>query len=262
MRLPKYVYPDPRFRLNAGISDMRHIFVVGAPRSGTTMLANVIANHPAICSLDSETSLFAWKDTFLLFEGKAGMNSWRFNAFRREHKDLVAMFDALAQQRLAETGATRFLEKTPQHVLNLDYILKHFPKAQVVNIIRDPRDAWCSSKSNSSIAQKTPRKFARYWRRCIRTRQEFANHPAIFDIRYEDFTAAPEATLRPLMEWLGEGFDERQLSVEEMGAHHLAGSSRFRQLGKAINTGSVGRWQKDLSAEEVATINRIVEPYL
>ena len=259
MRIPKRVYFNPFFRLFPKTSNENHIFVVGPPRSGTTLVASIISNHPAICSFHSETALFSWRETFLLFEGKAGRNSYQYHRLRQQARDVVSLCDALAAECKEEKGGRRFLEKTPQHVLHLAFILKYFPKAQIINIVRDPRDGFASSRSNASIAQKSAAGFARYWKRCVETRQRFGGHPQIYDIGYETMVAEPDKTIGDVIAWLGESFEKDILGPDRMKQHHLAGSSRFRHLGGPINPSSVGRWKRDLSAAEIATIEEIVD---
>lgn len=258
MRIPKYVYLNPFFRLCRTISEQKHVFVVGAPRSGTTLLANVIANHSNFCSLNSETDLFGWRSSFLLFEGKAGRHSGEFNKFRRQFPDVVQLLDGLADECKKEHGCETFVEKTPQHVFHLAFILKHFPESKIINVIRDPKDAFLSSKSNKSVVQVTPRAFAIYWKKCIEARQDMGDNVAIADVRYEQFVSSPSTELEQLMGWLGEQYEPSQIDPEEMSKHPLSGEAAFRLLGKKISTASVGRWRSELTGKEVETIDRLV----
>jgi hypothetical protein len=257
MRLPKHIYLNPFFRICHTKSSERHVFVVGAPRSGTTLIANVISNHSKFCSLSAETDIFGWKSCFAIFEGSAGMHSGEFNQFRRQFSNVVELVDGLANKCKKQFSSERFVEKTPQHVFHLSFILKHFPQAQVVNVVRDPRDAFVSSKSNKSVVQNNAIKFTKYWRQSISSRQQFVGHKAIKDIRYECFVRSPEFELKELMSWLGADFEPDQIRSDVMANHPRAGHDAFRLLGKPISTASVGRWKSELNLEEVNSIHLI-----
>lgn len=254
MRWPKFIYLNPFFRLCPKRSDEDHIFVVGAPRSGTTLVSNVIANNSAVCSLGSETNIFSWHTCFALFDGKAGLNSDDFNSLRKRHRNVVDLLDELSKSRKTESGRSRFLEKTPQHVFHLGFITKHFPNAKIVNVIRDPRDAYLSSKSNNAIRQKSAHHYGTYWKKSIQARQKFIGHPSIIDIKYESLTNNPSKEFTKLMSWLELDYEESQISPSKMVKDPRAGSKEFRLLGKEISNERNGMYQKELSADEIQEV--------
>jgi hypothetical protein len=258
MRWPKYIYLNPFFRLCSSKSSGNYVFVVGAPRSGTTLVANIISNHRGICSLRSETGLFSWRESFLLFEGKAGRNSYEYNKLRKECPNVVQLFDEIAADTMMKSGCARFLEKTPQHVFHIGFILEHFPKSTIVNVVRNPKDAFVSSRANKAVVQNTPASFAKYWRRCIEARRRYSDREEIVDVHYECLVRNPTIETKRIMAALGESFEPEQISPAMMRDDPRAGSQQFRHLGGAITTASVGRWKAELSENEVQIIDGLV----
>jgi len=82
----------------------------------------------------------------------------------------------------------------------------------VINVIRDPRDGYLSSKSNDAISQKTAKACGRYWKKSIEIRQRFIDSPAVIDIKYENLTNNPEKEFTKLMAWLGLEYEKSQIS--------------------------------------------------
>jgi len=205
---------------------MKLIFLLLAPpRSGTTLISNVIANNKNVCSLRSETNIFSWLTCFSVFEGVAGYNSYQLNLLRKKHNNVVKLIDDLSRLCKEKTNSNRFLEKTPQHVFHLNFITKHFPNAQIVNIVRDPRDGFLSSKSNDGVTQESPKSYGLYWKKSVEARRKLMSNPSIFDITYESLTNNPKEEIKKLMIWLGLDFEEKQISP---------GSKEFALLGKKL----------------------------
>lgn len=258
MRYPKYIYLNPFFRLFGTRSEENHIFVVGAPRSGTTLLSNVIANHSEVCSLKSETNIFSWRTCFYLLEGNAGRNSYEFNKLRKQKRNVVELLDEVAKQCKIEYGCSRFLEKTPQHVLHLDYILKYYPNAYVINIVRDPRDAYLSSKANRAVPQKSAINYARYWKKSILARQKHIASKSIIDCKYEDLTNAPAEEFSRIMSALMLHFEPNQILPSNMKKDPRAHKKQFRLLGSAISNERNGLFKTQLSTKEIRDIESTI----
>ena len=84
----------------------------------------------------------------------------------------MEFFDACVIEDSDGDAGKRFVEKTPQHILHLPFILKWFPQAQVIHLVRDGRDCYCSSKINIDIPQnKSAKEFASYWKNVFLSQQ-------------------------------------------------------------------------------------------
>jgi tetratricopeptide (TPR) repeat protein len=114
-----------------------HVFLVGFPRSGTTLLENVLASHPEVATLEE-------KDTF------GGLTHDFLTDERGRHRLATLTDEEIAQARAAYWSRVRgfgaevtgkvFVDKYPLTSLKLPMVAKFFPKAKVLFAVRDPRD--------------------------------------------------------------------------------------------------------------------------
>ncbi|MCB1234088.1 MAG: sulfotransferase, partial [Verrucomicrobiae bacterium] len=108
----------------------RPILLLGAPRSGTTMLGNLLAGHPAVAYWEEPRGVWT-----------AG------NAYRRDDSlaetdltpRIARRIDAAFADFLSRSGRARFLEKTPGNLLRLRFIRALYPDALLIHLTRDPR---------------------------------------------------------------------------------------------------------------------------
>ncbi len=239
-------------------SQQPHIFVVGAPRSGTTLVKLILDAHPHLISPGYETAFFMFKDIF----------SFKFESFspdelqemRQQCRDIIEFFDQFTLKFLQKKGGSRFVEKTPPHVLRLSFLVKYFPKAQFINVVRDGRDCFCSARHHRNVVQNSHiKRYARYWKRCINARLKLGQHPNILDIKYEKLVTEPEPEIKRLMAFLQEDFDPRQLQPGDYSQNRLTRSKRpqFAQLGQPLNSTSVSRYKSELTPEEIRQFEQI-----
>jgi hypothetical protein len=240
----------------------RPVFIVGAPRSGTTFLGECIAALPeASYHFEPVATKAAGRCVFV---GSWGYWRSRF-AFRSMYRLLLL---------LHANGDLRFVEKTPQNCFLISFLARAFPDARFVHILRDGRDAAVSySKKPWLLASSTAREsreaggylngpHARYWveperrvefekttdfHRCIwawRLHTEWAlRHaaalaPATYhELRYEDLMARPVAEGARLLKFLE---ISNPCSIE-----------RFEEALQRCNGASVGRWRRELTPAQL-----------
>lgn len=203
------------------------IFVVGHPRSGTTLVQQILSAHNDVWS-GPETFVFArlkrhdgklnptdllhlmrrWKKldgdvvpeatrTALLEQAEAGQLSM---------KSLVlSVMNALKPE---SSTAHRWLEKTPDHVFYLNEIWQTFPDARVINVLRDPRAVASSPKAFGRAPSDLRRlmvlsRFAARWLRAVESYEQHQHDERIISVRYEDLIAAPEQELQRLAAHIG-----------------------------------------------------------
>lgn len=114
-----------------------HVFVVGFPRSGTTLTGQILARHPRVETLDERETL---KDAIARFYGDQEGLAALANA---DETELAALRD-LYWNRVSAAGARPhgriFVDKLPMNTLGLPIIARLFPAARIVFLRRDPRD--------------------------------------------------------------------------------------------------------------------------
>lgn len=204
------------------------IFIVGYPRSGTTLLQALLATQHRVYSLP-ETHFFnviyktiktdkkgaiefnCLGDVFNKIQKKMGLEFSKKEAeyigLRSKKRELqpkllfeFIVFHYIKKElkRLGVSNSFRWIEKTPNHAYYLDKILSFYPGAQFVNIIRDPVAAINSRKNHFPYNKETPvEKLAQLWMRSITSVEDFnQQHPRkIYSLRYEDLVADPAEEL-------------------------------------------------------------------
>ena len=132
-----------------------HLFVVGFPRSGTTLIGQALAAHPETAVLDEQETLAEPAQAFLLEPGGldrlAGAGSAELTPFRQGYWRRIA--DA------ADVAGRVFVDKLPMNVLGLPLIAKLFPDARVLVVRRDPRDVVLSCFRRQFVQNGAMREF-------------------------------------------------------------------------------------------------------
>ncbi len=238
-------------RTRLGPLDDRLVFVLGSPRSGTTFLGNSIGSLPGFIDLGEVAPL------------KAAIPELS----RRPPEEAAAELRALLAQtrRLGLVGSLRPVEQTPESVFIAPALALAFPEACFVHIVRDGRDVVCSllergwlsaERGGADDAGHAYGSRARFWvepeRREEFERAEDARRAAWAWRRY--VTAARDLGERSLeirYERLAQRPDELAATV----ARFLAvPPDPLAAAFQAAHSTSVGRWQTDLSADQIADV--------
>lgn len=263
----------------------RGIIVLGAPRSGTTLFRRLLDAHPAI-ACPGETFLLKATAQFLQSESigygidygvLGGLQAAGF-----EEAEVLARLRALSFGMLQEiadkAGKPRWASKTAVDSFYLEDIEKLYGEhAHFVCIVRHGLDVVASMKEFSDEMQGYVRELHRYVQRYPRPLEAFAHawvdvttglrgfaerHPdnAIL-IRYEDLVDDPEATLRAVLDLVGEPWDPAMLEAPFADAK-VDGIGDWKAYRRgAIDGGSVERWRK-LPPSAIDRIAGIVGPTL
>lgn len=250
----------------------RPIFIIGAPRSGTTFLGDCIGRMPEV-SYHFEPRLTK------AAAGRVYDRSW---SERRSAQVFRLSYSALVVTALH--GGRRFADKTPENSFLVPFLAATFPAAQFVHIIRDGRDAavshaekpWLTAAAagdgRRGPAGQLRGPYPRWWVEQDR-REEFTVVPDIVRTAWcwRRFTEAALDGLATLAD--GRAIQVRYESVvsDPMGAaaslgEFLGTSAAGRQ---ALRTGlarasrdSVGRWRKALGQQQISEVEREIGPLL
>jgi hypothetical protein len=250
-----------RWRMAPGISDDRAIVIGGSPRSGTTLVRRL---------LDASPSIMCGPETGLLLPGPVeperlaldyGLDADAIREWRRASPSQVAFVETFMRAATARAGKQRWGDKTPLNVSHLDWILGRFPRARFVHVIRDGRDAVCSMRMHPTrrlVAgrfvwvpqERTIEDCVRSWRRLVEAGLRRRGDPRYHEVRYEELVWSPSGVMAALFSYLGE---EPLQSVERVSV----GGPATEAADQPISSESVGRWTRDLSADERVTVKRV-----
>ena len=167
-----------------------------------------------------------------------------------QEPSLAALLESLTAQRAARRGAPRWVEKTPRHLEVPELIVATWPRARIVRIVRDPRDA-AVSLTNVPFGTTSLLTNLSVLARMNEAAAGFYHDPRqAHTLRYEDLVADPERELRRICEFVGEAYEPGMLH-DRSGATAVAAAHEW---WKGDATGPIdgsrsGRWRTEMPAE-------------
>lgn len=276
----------------------RRIFIVGFPRSGTTLVQSLLASHSALTSFTE--SHFFWKHftrspwlpapvlkrnpssrvrEFLTENDEAppdaagwfaGQGRWSVRAWpllplqtRRVARRLLQVLDELALRR----GRSGWIEKTPMHLYFVPFLERVSAagrRAHFVHVIRDGLEAAASLHEASRTWERhyDLETCARRWNADVGLSLRRVGSPVDHFVFYEELTSRPEAALRRLLEELGLEFEPDMLERHARSAGRLiTGQEAWKTVG-GPGTRAAGAPARALTAEQRDRLTQLLRPAL
>ncbi len=203
------------------------VFVVGCQRSGTTVVRLLLDSHSRI-SCGPETRYLEDLERVV---GRDWPRLERFGLTQDEWLTRIAtLFGGVHADYAARRGKARWADKSPRYALVLPFVLRVFPDAQVVHVLRDGRDVAVSHRKRFGYwsALKSTVKWPRYVR-AVRATGRTLPPERYHELRYEDLVGDQEATVRALTDFLGEEFEPGMLDLD---AHQHDVPDRYHQQAR------------------------------
>jgi len=265
------------------------IFIVGCPRSGTTLLQSMLASHSELFSAP-ETSFFsriiprlgveygnpaAMIDRHCLETVAADfreMTGFELPAAFMEQDpgtDIRSLFENLLAV-FNNDNKPCWVEKTTLHARHLLAIRRFYPEARIINLVRDP----VSCVGSMSVIKPTSyadlriryisslHDFATLWDACVGAALEFPHQEQILHIRYETLVEEPHESVASICKFLGIGYEEQMLESFHRSAAGIVSDTscpwQKGNLAPGVSRESLYKWRHRLGPAKTWLIQKYV----
>lgn len=245
-RLIEEFNPDFLARVSElGVDTELPVFVVGMPRSGTTLIEQVLASHPRVFGA-GELQLV--RESFAAVPQAVGRSD--------DPLDCVLSLDRNALQNLARRhlsklssinhSADRVVDKMPENTLYLGLIAALFPRARLIHCRRDVRDValscwmthfahvrWSCHQEHIASRIQEYQRVMNHWRRVLPV--------PVLDVDYEAMVVDPERVARELVAWCG--LEWNPACLEFYKTRRAVRTISVAQVRQPLYSSSIGRWK-------------------
>jgi glycosyltransferase involved in cell wall biosynthesis/LPS sulfotransferase NodH len=259
------------------------VFVLGCPRSGTTLLYHMLLSAGNFVVYRAESQVFnlleprfgdlhvarnrrllldAWKNSSLF--AKTGLDANQVEKAVMADCENAGDFLRIVMESMArQQGVERWAETTPDHLLALARIKETIPDALVLHIIRDGRDVALSLEKQRWI-RPLPwdhgmdlQAAAIYWEWIVNMGREYGRTlgSEYKEVRYESLVADPQATLTGIGEFIGQELDYEQIQRVGIGSVSRPNTS-FGD--KKTEFHPLARWKESLSPPQLAELEGLI----
>jgi tetratricopeptide (TPR) repeat protein len=223
----------------AGSQSSRPVFIVGMPRSGTSLTEQILDSHPEV-------------------HGAGELRFWhaatvKFEAQRRRGEDGIGAIagiarDALSHLNALSAHASRVIDKMPANFLNLGLIHAAFPNARIIHMQRHPLDTalsiyfqvFSNTHSYSNDLEHIAGYYAEY-QRLMQHWHQVLPKGAILDVPYEELVAEPDRWSRRLVKFIELPWDPACLDFHQ--TQRVVTTASNWQVRQKITQSSAGRWR-------------------
>jgi tetratricopeptide (TPR) repeat protein len=242
-----------------------HVFLLGFPRSGTTLLEQALAGHPRVIALEEAPTLADPYQTFLRDdEGLARLA--RIGA--REAEAWRGRYWQAVRDHGAEPRGRVFVDKAPAGTLNLPLIAKLFPQAKILFAVRDPRDVVLSCATNAFQMNSLTYAFtdladtAACYDACMALAEIYrARLPlAVMEARHEALVEDFPGQLAAIAAFVGLSFDPAMTDVATTAHARPVRTPSAVQVRVGLNRRGLGRWRA--YAAELAPVREALAPWV
>ena len=223
------------------------IFIVGMPRTGTTLLERIISSHEQVFAAgELQNFLSMWVNQ--VREADVKVTPQNVMGFGRQ-LDYKALGESYINSTRPRTGKTlHFIDKMPNNFIYLGAILKALPNAKIIHMTRNPMDTcyanykqlfgrnacpYSYSQSEMSAYYQLYKELMNHWQQCF--------PKSIYTLSYESLVTDTPAQAKALFEYLNLQWDERYLEVDKNSS--AVGTASTAQVRQPIYTSSLEKWK-------------------
>ena len=246
------------------------IFILGVPRSGTTLLRMMIDSHPEImCGPEApwitnqveggapsiqQLTLFLANHKWGPVKGFTGVDE------DLVYESMASIIDRFMSAAAQSHGKSRWAEKTPRNIIAVPFLYRLFPNAKFIHIFRDGRDVALSTKDGNwkTIPYRTNKiknTYGNALKRWVDWIEQFQNDAqalsiTYLSIRYEDLVSSPQEEMRRVLEFLEVEWSDQILNPYKVEHDIIStkgeGIKSFYER-QSIDKQSLYRWKKELN---------------
>lgn len=250
-RLQRYFTKD--LLQNSGIkgnSSEAPVFILGLPRSGTTLLEQILHAHPDVVGIGEDTFLFFMIETY---SSLPRINDETYPLRMNRTKQILTV-EGIAKQykgyiQNKTDGAKRVVNKAIGNRFTAGFIKLAFPNARFIHIHRDPMDCLFSCMSTNFIDIMQPftydmEELAQHYRDHAALMRHWGEvlGDSLLDVAYEDIVADTEKEARRIISFLDLPWNEACLEFHKIEKSVATASAT--QVRQPIYTKSIGRWKR------------------
>jgi len=242
-----------------------HVFLLGFPRSGTTLIENVLASHPAVTSVEELETLAAGVVAYASGpDGPKRLDEATATELQRSRDAYWARVRELGVDPVGKV----FVDKNPFNTLKLPIILKLFPKAKILFAVRDPRDVLLSCyrrrfQINSSTFQyldlgQTATSYASAMglAELLRAKIHFDEYQLV----YERLVAEFGSEARAVCAFIGVEWDDALVDFADRARRGDVASASSAQIARGLYAGGAGQWRRYQA--QLAPVLPILAPWV
>jgi tetratricopeptide (TPR) repeat protein len=257
-----------RARRGAGRSadgPQEHVFVVGFPRSGTTLLENVLIGSPDVVALQEQNLLLeSVRDLLSNDEGRA-----RLSALSAEDAERYrGAYWQRAAQRGVQVAGKVFVDNNPLNVMKLSLVAKIFPDAKVLFAMRDPRDVVLSCFRSSFAMSPSMYEFldleraARFYDAVMRLGRSHREVLGLdwHDHRHEALVENFDSALEAVCSFVGIARVPAMSDFAELAKKRKSATRSAAQVKRGLSKDGVGTWRN--YADRLAPVMSMLAPWV
>lgn len=221
------------------------VFIVGMPRSGTSLVEQIISKHPDVYGAGELTDLWAIGNKI---SGAMNLIDYTKNLATINHEQLKKFSDTYIQ-KLTElsNSALRITDKLPHNFIHLGLIELLFPNAKVIHCQRHPFDTCLSiyfrKFNDNHVYAQNLEELARFYKKYMALMSHWQENSAlsIHTVRYEDLVKDQETESRAMIDHIGLNWTNDVLRYFD--SNRLIMTPSHHQASKPIYTDSMYRWK-------------------
>ncbi len=225
------------------------IFFVGFPRSGTTLMEQILKAHPKLVTTDERSPLTAMANE--LRNSKQGYPNSLEHLSDAELEQLRQHYIDWCEEHLGDISNLQVIDKMPMNIVHLGLAKILFPNAKVVVALRDPRDVCLSCfmqkfEVNSAMANfldldKTAFTYQQVMNLWLQYRQLFAG--SWLEYKYEHLVEDFDTTIKRTLNFIGVGWHDSINDYRQAAQGRAISTPSYRDVTTKINNSAMGRWR-------------------